>query len=99
MVPHRPHNTTRILKVQVPFLCQLAREFRRDKAHIWRVCTGARLSPLRERILIRQAELIQQRQAEASATNSMQAACKRAAAGEPAETSEGGAVEKPISSR
>lgn len=99
MVPHRPHKTTRILKARVPFLCQLAREFQRNKAHIWRLCVGERTSPLRERILIRQAELIRQSQIEVASTESVQGASKRAAADEQAEASAGGAIEKPISSR
>jgi hypothetical protein len=43
---------------RVPHLNQLAREFGRDKAHIWRICTGQSGSPLRLRVITRQAELI-----------------------------------------
>lgn len=45
-------------KARVPFLNQLAREFKRNRAHIWRLCTGERQGPLRERVRARQAELI-----------------------------------------
>jgi hypothetical protein len=45
-------------KARVPFSNQLAREFKRSKCHVWMLCTGARSSPLRERMLARQAELI-----------------------------------------
>jgi len=99
MVPHRQPNTIRILKARVPFLNQLAREFRRNKAHIWRVCTGERESPLRERILVRQAELIRQSQVEAAVTVPMQDACKPTAAAQQAEAGEGVTIEKPVTSQ
>jgi hypothetical protein len=47
-------------KAQVPFLNRLAREFKRSRPHIWYVCTGRRSSPLREKILARQIELIRE---------------------------------------
>lgn len=45
-------------RADVPFLAKLASEFHRTKAHIWFVVKGERQSPLRERILARQAELM-----------------------------------------
>jgi hypothetical protein len=45
-------------KAIVPFQAELAREFHRSSAHIWRLIVGERQSPLREKILARQLELM-----------------------------------------
>jgi len=45
-------------RAQTPFAAVLALEFGRTKGHIHRVITGERTSPLRQRILDRQAELL-----------------------------------------
>lgn len=50
-----------------PFAAQLAHEFGRSRCHIWHVCAG-RPSPLREKILERQAELMREHLTSTSAS-------------------------------
>lgn len=54
-------------KASVPFCCQLAREFKVSRSHMWRVCTGLRQSRDRDRYIRRQAELLREAAAKAPA--------------------------------